>query len=298
MVDITGVEVLRGPQGTLFGRNTLAGAVLMNTVAPSHEGRDGFAEVTIGKYDLVNVTGATSISAIDEVLAFRAIAFSSERDGYVDDINLGDNTIYDRNRWGGRLQGLYTPTDSLSIRVIADYSEIDEICCAALVVHAHMRPAALPVGAIPYAGTDDVVRSLGGNVFTGDQFYDFGTAQNLLPVSETDDSGVSLTVEWGLDAFSLVSITGYRAFDSHDSYDLDYGDLNSLTLETTAEQSAWTQELRIHGDGVKFNVWGGWSHRPGGQGGCHAAGAGYLGDHPEERVLTLSPGPRPVFSAL
>lgn len=253
MVDIAGVEVLRGPQGTLFGRNTLAGAVLMNTVAPSHERRDGFAAVTLGNYDLVTVTGATSLSAIDDVLALRAAAFSSQRDGYVDDINLGDNTIYDRNRWGVRLQGLYTPTDSLSVRVIADYSEIDEFCCAALVVQDNLRPAALPAGAIPYAGTDEVVRSLGGTVLTGDRFYDFVTAQNLLPVSETDDSGVSVTVEWDLEAFSFISITGYREFDSHDTYDLDFGDLKSLTSETTAEQSAWTQELRIHGDGAKFS---------------------------------------------
>jgi iron complex outermembrane receptor protein len=253
MLDVESIEVLRGPQGTLFGRNTLAGAVLMNTVPPSQDGRKGFAEVTLGNYDLLNVSGATSISAIDQVLAFRAAAFSSKRDGYVDDINLGDNTIVDRNRWGIRLQGLYTPSDSLSVRVIADYSEIDEICCTALVVQDNLRPVGLPPGATLYAGSDEVVRSLGGKVLTGDQFSDFVTAQNLLPASATDDSGVSVTVDWDLEAFSLISITGYRTFDAHDSYDADSGDLNSITSETTAEQSAWTQELRIHGDGVKFS---------------------------------------------
>ena len=253
MVDVERVEVLHGPQGTLFGRNTLAGAVLMNTVAHSHDGRDGVAEVTLGNYDLLNVSGATSLSAIDEVLAFRAAAFSTQRDGYVDDIMLGSNTIYDRNRWGIRLQGLHTPTDSLSVRVIADYSEIDEICCASLVVQDNLRPVALPPGATTYAGSDEVVRSLDGTVLTGDRFYDFVTAQNLLPVSATDDSGVSVTVDWDLEAFSLISITGYRAFDAHESYDADFSDLNSLASETTVEQSAWTQELRIHGDGAQFS---------------------------------------------
>ncbi len=71
---------------------------------------------------------------------FRATGFSSRRDGYVDDIAFGDNAIYDRNRWGIRLQGLYTPTDALSVRVIADYSEIDEVCCAALTTQDNLRP--------------------------------------------------------------------------------------------------------------------------------------------------------------
>jgi len=253
LVDLKSVEVLRGPQGTLFGRNTLAGAVLMNTVSPGHDGRDGFLEVTAGNYDLLNFSAAASLSAIDEILAFRATAFSSEREGYVDDIALGDNSIYDRNRWGVRLQALYTPGDFLSVRVSADYSEIDEICCAALVVQDNLRPVALPAGATPYAGTDQVVRALGGNVFTGDQFYDFTTAQSFLPVSENEDSGVSVTVNWELDAFSLVSITGYRAFEQHNNADADAGDLDSFTTEATADQSAWSQELRVSSEGVNLS---------------------------------------------
>ena len=253
LVDMASVEVLRGPQGTLFGRNTLSGAVLMNTVAPSHDGRDSFAEVTVGNYDLLNVSGATSISAIEETLAFRVAAFSSERDGYVDDIRLGDNKIYDRDRWGARLQALYTPAGALSVRIIADYSEIDEICCAALVTQDNLRPVALPAGATSYAGTDEVVHSLGGSVFTGDQFYDFVTAQSILPASETDDSGVSVTVDWALQAFSIISITGYRSFDSYNKGDADASDLESVTSEATADQSAWSQELRISGKGGHFN---------------------------------------------
>ncbi|MEH6571209.1 MAG: TonB-dependent receptor, partial [Halioglobus sp.] len=116
MVDMASVEVLRGPQGTLFGRNTLAGAVLFNTAAPGHDGPEGFAEVTAGNFDLLNFSGATSISAIEDVLALRASAFSSQRDGFVDDVNLGDDLLHDRDRWGARLQALYTPTDALSVR--------------------------------------------------------------------------------------------------------------------------------------------------------------------------------------
>lgn len=249
MVDIASVEVLRGPQGTLFGRNTLAGAVLMDTVPPSFDGQDGFVEMTAGNYDLLNFSGALSITAIEHLLAFRATAFSSNRDGYVDDIELGDNKIYDRDRWGTRLQALYTPTEFLSVRVITDYAEIDEACCASLVVQDNLRPVGLPEGATPYAGTDEVVRALGGTVFTGGQFYDFKTALNFLPVTGNKDSGLSVTVNWDLDTFSLVSITGYRSFKSHDKSDVDFSDLDSLNTEASADQSAWSQEFRISRQG-------------------------------------------------
>ena len=76
----------------------------------------------------------------------------------------------------GRRYGV-SPSDDISIRVIADYYEIDEVCCTALVVQDNLRPAALPAGAGVYAGTDEVVRALGGTVLTGDQFYDYITAQ-------------------------------------------------------------------------------------------------------------------------
>ena len=253
MVDITDVEVLRGPQGTLFGRNTLAGAILMNTVAPSHDGYDNFAEVTAGNYELLNFSGAASISAIEDMLAFRVTAFSSQRDGYVDDIKLGDDKIYDRDRWGVRLQALYTPTDFLSVRVIADYSEIDEICCAPLVIQDNLRPVALPAGETSYAGTDEVARSLGGTVFTGDQYYDYKTALNSLPISENEDSGFSVTVEWDLAAFTLTSITGYRSFETYNNTDVDRSNLDIIYGETTADQSAWSQELRISNEGERLS---------------------------------------------
>jgi len=108
LVDVASVEILRGPQGTLFGRNTPAGAVSIFSVKPDHEG-SGFVEGTYGEFDLVNVSAAKSFSAIDNVLAFRATGFYMERDGYVDSTDFGDEVMNNRDRWGIRLQALYTP---------------------------------------------------------------------------------------------------------------------------------------------------------------------------------------------
>jgi outer membrane receptor protein involved in Fe transport len=84
LVDVAAVEVLRGPQGTLFGRNTPAGAVSITSTKPDHEG-SGFIEATYGEFDLYSASGAKSISVIDNVLALRATGFVSKRDGFIDD---------------------------------------------------------------------------------------------------------------------------------------------------------------------------------------------------------------------
>ncbi len=253
MVDLHSVEVLRGPQGTLFGRNTLAGAVQMKTMAPGFDGSDAFAEVVAGNYKLLQVSAATSITAIENVLALRLSGFSTERDGYVDDLHLGNDKIHDRNRWGGRLQALYTPYDSLMFRLVADYSEMDEICCAALVVQDNLRPVALPEGATSYAGTDEVVDSLGGTVYTAAQFYDYETAYNVLPFMQDVDSGLSVTVDWDLERFVLTSITGYRSYETDEGRDSDAIDLESLGGGASSDLEAWSQELRLTHEGDRLS---------------------------------------------
>ncbi|MDH3275291.1 MAG: TonB-dependent receptor plug domain-containing protein, partial [Gammaproteobacteria bacterium] len=97
LVDIERVEVLRGPQGTLFGKNTPAGAISINSVRPGHEA-DAFVDVTLGDLSLVKVSGAANIPINDD-LAFRGTFFSSQRDGYGDDVALGEDVYNDRDRF-------------------------------------------------------------------------------------------------------------------------------------------------------------------------------------------------------
>lgn len=245
LVDIAAVEVLRGPQGTLFGKNTPSGAILVRSVAPSHEGDDGFVEATLGNYGLVNLSGAMSFSAIEDVLAFRVTGFSSDRDGTIDDVNLGDDLLNDRNRWGARVQALYTPSDDLSIRVIADYSEIDEICCGALPILSNAQATNVP----GRFGSDALLGSplFGATVISGpNSFTDRKVALNQLPESSMEDSGVSVDINWELnDNMSLVSISAVRNFDSRDLIDSDFGDAQIITTENISSQSSFSQELRL-----------------------------------------------------
>lgn len=249
MVDIASVDVLRGPQGTLFGRNTPAGAILINSVAPDFEG-SGYLEGSAGNYGLVDISGAKSFTLIENQLAVRLTGFNMERDGVVDAVGKEvqeDEALNDRNRWGVRLQALYTPTDDLTFRIIGDHSEIDEVCCVAgnwenNFYAKNPAPPAKP-------GTDLTVRDqLGGTVLDGNDFYDYKASVSFKPRSESTDEGVSIQGEWQADAFLLTSISAYRKHETYDITDADAYDVDALARTTDLDQTQFSQEFRVSGD--------------------------------------------------
>lgn len=252
MVDVASVEILRGPQGTLFGRNTPAGAITLSTVAPDFEG-SGFLEGTVGDYDLWGLSGGKSFTVIEDTLAVRATGFIMERDGYIDIVNGDDDAINDKDRWGARLQALYTPTDDLTIRFIGDYSEVDEICCAAGSFKNNFFAQDLPAGSPEKRGTDNNVVSLGGTVVDQRDFYDYAVAVARPPRSSNEDGGLSMQLDWQTDNFLLTSITAWRQHDAFDDADIAFTDLDAAFRINDADQSQFTQELRISNSYDSFN---------------------------------------------
>ena len=248
LVDVANVEVLRGPQGTLFGRNTPAGAIQINSVAPDFDG-SGFIEGSVGDYDLQGANGAKSFTIIDDVLAVRATGFIMERDGYVDWINQGEkenDAINDRDRWGLRFQALYTPTDTLTIRFIGDRSEVNETCCAVgswknNFVQTDVVPSEEPA----ITGTDTNIANIGGTVIDQNDFYDYGVSLARKPESDNEDEGISLQIDWDTDYFLLTSISAYRAHDSYDNADIAFNDLDGAYRINDANQDQYTQEIRV-----------------------------------------------------
>jgi len=270
LVDIDTVEVARGPQGTLFGKNTASGAVSMRTVRPSQE-RDGFVDLTVGDFGLVKVGAATNIPINDE-WAFRGTLFSSQRDGYVDDSNFGTDVLNDKDRLGIRLQlAKNEPGDDFAARIIADYSEINEVCCVGLTrIDSLFYRGSLANPLTITNGSDAAVVALGGTVFTdfpyspallagfaglpgsivtGSGFDGYTTALDFLPVSENQDTGLSVELEWNLsNDMTLKSISAYRAFDTFDFIDGDFSDVDVFTRTNVAEQSSFSQEFQLSGE--------------------------------------------------
>jgi outer membrane receptor protein involved in Fe transport len=271
LVDVEAVEVLRGPQGTLFGKNTPAGALQVRTVAPSHD-QDAFIDVTAGDFNLIKLSAAANFSLTDD-LAMRGTVFYTERDGYVDDFTLGKDVYNDRDRVGGRLQFLYEPSDDFNMRIIADYSEIDEICCAAVtMVDGIYKHGSIPAFPDPdNFGSDVLLLNFGGNVFTdfpypsilvdtlnattpgtihtGVGVDDHLASMNFLPVSQNEDSGISVEFNKTLaSGATFTSITAFRSFDTYDNSDVDFTDVDLVARINAADQSSFSQEFRLAGE--------------------------------------------------
>ncbi len=275
LVDVEAVEVLRGPQGTLFGKNTAAGAIQIRTVAPSTDGPNGMLELTAGDYGLMKLSGATNI-VLSDALAFRGTVFASQRDGYVSDDNFGSDLLNDRDRFGFRLQLGYEPNSDFNVRVIADYAEVDETCCAA-VARVDGLYSRASLGGLPVNGSDAALLALGGTVFTdfpypqpfldalaplpgtvlsGVGFDDFRVAYNQVPESRNEDSGLSVEINKTLaNGMILTSITAYRAFDTYDRIDADFTNVDLIERINEAEQQSISQEFRLAGE---FGDGGNW----------------------------------------
>lgn len=246
LVDLEAVEILRGPQGTLFGKNSASGALLLRTVKPSHD-QNAFVEITGGNYSLMNANAAFNLSLSDTVAA-RTTLFSSNRDGFVDVENLNGD-VNDRDRWGVRQQFLFEPDADLSVRLIMDYSKIDERCCAALTLKDSLFASGRTnADGGPVPGTDAILSQLGGTVYRTGSFADRTLSLNTLPRSQSKDRGVSLEIDKAFEAVDFVSITAYRRFDTDDDIDADFSDVDLASRLYGADQTMWSQEFRISSD--------------------------------------------------
>ncbi len=120
------VEVLRGPQSTLFGKNASAGVISIVTAKPSLQETTGSTSLTVGGYNQ-HLVKADMNGPLSDTVGFSLSGSFSERDGYFEDLDGGD-ALGELNRKGVRGQLLFAPSDELEIRVIADYDEFDEAC--------------------------------------------------------------------------------------------------------------------------------------------------------------------------
>ncbi len=228
LLDIERIEVLRGPQGTLFGKNTSAGAVNVVTKLPVLTDSDGFAQVELGNYNHKRVATSFSAPIIDEVLGFRVAAAWSDRDGIYKDFHSGDSAGT-RDRYLLRGQLLWTPTDTLDFRLIGDYSQRNESCCPAVWVRGGSTVGRVGTRALANGlGRDVPVLADRGKDVSHISTNKWHVGWNEKPFENVTDWGVSLKADWDLDFVQLTSITAYRKFSAHYAEDVDFGSADVL----------------------------------------------------------------------
>lgn len=222
------IEVLSGPQSTLFGKNASAGVISVRTAAPSFA-NEGKVEVGIGNYSERLIRGHYTAGVSDE-LALSISGGMNQRDGFTESV-VGLSDLNNRDRWNIRGQALYEPTSDVSFRFIADYSEIDERCCT--------------VSDIQNGPTTAAVRALGGTVLDVEDQFEYKSALNIDPNNKVEDGGVSLQIDVDYDTFAFTSITAFRNNKSNYFVDVDYTSLDILTEEGHTDIDTFTQEFRL-----------------------------------------------------
>jgi outer membrane receptor protein involved in Fe transport len=243
------IEVLRGPQGTLFGRNASAGLISIITARPSFTQRVN-GELTIGNYDLRRVeVGATGGLTSD--IAARVDAVYMQRNGYLRDVISG-RSVNDRDRYLVRLQGLYRPNDDFSVRLIGDYSKRDEECCGAPFLPA--RDFVSVGGQVQQQPSSiaGIERALGA-IIRDDTFsrrISITPGRNYS--SDVEDYGVSAEAVYDFGGAELTSITAYRFNNFIRGQDADFNNLDILFRADDGGASnrfkTFTQELRLQGE--------------------------------------------------
>lgn len=228
------VEVLKGPQSTLFGKNASAGVISVVTAKPTYAPQ-GYVEAGLGNYNQRIVKGYMA-GGLTENFAVSLGAGLHKRDGYYEanDPTLTDTN--DRDRFNIRGQALYEPTDNISFRVIADYSSIREVCCG--------------VTNVQNQGASAAVAALGGQFAPDTDVFSYVNYENRDSFNTVDDKGVSFHADIDFDFATLTSITAYRQNDS--TYD-QAADFNSLRLldgvRRDQDIATFTQEVRLTSTG-------------------------------------------------
>ncbi|MGL4302758.1 MAG: TonB-dependent receptor [Sphingomonas sp.] len=262
--EIDRIEVLRGPQGTLFGRNASAGLLNIITKAPSFTfGANG--ELTYGNYNAVRASGSIT-GPITETIAARLDGVYSKRDGFYTDAVTGQR-LNNRDRYFVRGQLLYQPTADLSVRLIGDYTHRVESCCAAVYVSTveTYDPTPGAAGTNPehdYASRTnritDVMTSMGA-VFPGGVYPANMTPYNRLTSDtpgrsfrgKTTDGGISGEINWKIGDVALTSITAYREYKAEAPGDVDYSNIDLLYRAADGNSfrqfKTFSQELRLQG---------------------------------------------------
>ena len=245
LYDVSSLEVLRGPQGTLYGRNATAGSVNITTTLPDFEKYSGYGRLTIGNYGDVRAEAAVGGPVIADKLAIRLAGFVERRDGYGTNVVTGHD-IDDQHNYGLRATVVAKPTDHLKATLTAEYFYENDRNGT-----NHFFGGAGLIGLPGALGTPPLFQVLGG----------FAPREDSFNVASRDDPRfhlrtVALTgdLEWSSGAFGLRSITGYRNQHALTFSPIGGGSPQGGYYVAGEPDDQFSEELQAHYDGTRLHL--------------------------------------------
>ncbi len=243
LIDIAQLEVLRGPQGTLFGKNASAGVINITTQQPKHT-LGGTVEASYFDHNEFRAKASVNVPLAPD-LAARVTGFYGHYDGNIYNVAVG-KYVNGYKHYGGRLQLLYDPTNDLKLYFTADYHKNDDTCCAEVI-------ATGPLTAAGVAST-----SLAFNVLPTPQGASTRTInQNLITATKERGYGFSLQADVGVGSQTVTSITSYRNWNNTEIRDGDWLDQAYVGFQQLHDNGpqkthTFTQELRLTSPANQF----------------------------------------------
>jgi iron complex outermembrane receptor protein len=224
LTNLERVEVLRGPQGYLYGQNSVSGAVNLITRAPVNE-VEGKVIGSYGNKDAVKLIGMVNVPLVDDTVMLRVGGSFQRRDGFIHNVTLDDD-VDDLKNYGGRAQLRIVPSDSLTVDISADYSSQ-----LSHKVNGEARSDTFNTGGFPNPPADQPF-------VTDDDYPERDYNRNW---------GLALTMNYDLGDATLTSITGYRNSYRNWNVDLDHGPADFAIFNYYDNYKTISQELRVSG---------------------------------------------------
>ena len=244
------IEVLRGPQGTLFGRNTSAGRMSVITAKPRFGDAEVTGQVDVGNYDFIRFQTGVNLP-VSETLAFRFDGVYAKRDGFLHDVISGRD-VNDRNRALLRGQLLFKPSSNFSFRLIADTSRIREECCGA--VYLPVQDTLVTGGTVthPPSTIAGIMRGIGAVIDDDTYQRDMAITPGRNYRSNVNDWGISGEGVYDFGGAELTSITAYRFNRYVRGQDADFNNLDIVYRDDDGGAQnrfkTFSQELRLQGN--------------------------------------------------
>lgn len=240
--DLDRIEVLRGPQGTLFGRNTSSGIINILTRQPDFSGVSGNVTGTLGNFNNRRVSGAANVPLVDDTLALRVEGSYELRDGFHSDAN-SDDTLDNIDRQFVRAKLLWRVSETAKWTFSADYTNRKENCCVAL----------LSIAGPTFNLVNQLATARGGIGYPSTNPFDRDASKNNIRRNQEDveDMGFSASGEYDLGWAQLTTITAVRNWEAWRSQDFDHSgaDLGFFAPNGLHQKfDIFTQEFRLQGE--------------------------------------------------